>query len=168
MTVKKEQSSTLNEVFLGKKGKVFGPYTREEFENLHATKKLEDFTYLWNSESESWTPLEAVPPHPHAKAEGKIKGAKRGLDWNALRAFCHNYIQGVGGRLEGVTETGCDLLVREGHDHPRFAQHVPLLLNLMDVEQGKSWNIKVTLSQSERRNDEFVYRMRWDKMPTLA
>ena len=68
------------------------------------------------------------------------------------------------GKLDGVTQTGCDLVAADGGEHPRLGVHSPVVLNL--VADGKSINVKASVGNilREQRENGFrwIYRLEWD------
>jgi hypothetical protein len=60
------------EIYLGKNGQTFGPYTVEQFEAIKASADYETYTYIWDGRDPSpdWKPLEKAPASPAAPKRG--------------------------------------------------------------------------------------------------
>ena len=160
-------ASKTNKIFLGKKGKVHGPFTREEFEKLHTSGEIQNFTFIWDNDSQNWNPLEALPPPPDGQNTSS-KTKNKGVSWSELHVVCHNFQNVVCGTLDSVTETGCDLLSEDAADYPMLALKCSTILNLMDPKQGKSINVKAMLFDVTRQDHKWVYRLRWDGIPSFS
>jgi hypothetical protein len=48
--------------YLSKDGKIFGPYTDEELENLRRSGEINTFSWIWGGGSSNWMPIAAPPP----------------------------------------------------------------------------------------------------------
>jgi hypothetical protein len=160
-------NAKLNKIFLGKKGKVYGPYTQDEFDKLHATGEIQTFTFVWHHDSQAWTPLEALPPPPEG-VNTATHSRSKGISWTEIQAVCHNFQSIVCGTLDSITETGCNLLSDESSDYPMLALKCSAILNLMDPKHGKSINVKTQLFGVTRENHKWVYRLRWEGIPTFT
>lgn len=74
--------------FLGKAGKIHGPFSKREFDQMIAEGKLGQFTWIWDWKERSWKTIELPPPpipylpgaaEPLASAASPSAGAPTGL-----------------------------------------------------------------------------------------
>lgn len=56
-------------IYLSKDGKVFGPYSKEEYSDLKKTPDFFEFSWIWTEESPGWVPINppTVPPTGNTK-----------------------------------------------------------------------------------------------------
>ncbi len=56
-------------IYLSKDGKVFGPYSKEEYTELKRTPEFFEFSWIWTEESPGWVPINppTVPPTGNTK-----------------------------------------------------------------------------------------------------
>jgi hypothetical protein len=152
-------------IYLGKNGKVFGPYTKSEIQLLDQKGDLEKYSYIWNGEKETWIPIEAPPSHPEALHQNQDH---HGIAWSEIEAIGHNFIHLISGKLDRVTETGCDFLSSEEDESPVLALNSKIVLNMMDPKHGKTLNVVTTLSHITKKGSFWVYRLQWDHLPTFG
>jgi hypothetical protein len=155
-----------SKIYLGKQGKIYGPYTQKELQHLDQNGELENYTFIWNTSSESWTPIEAPPPHPETSTR---KGrSTSGISWADIEAIGHNFVHAVSGKLDRVTETGCDFLTPELDESPAIALNSKLILNMIDPKKGKTTSVITTLSDIKKKGSSWVYRLQWEKLPHFS
>jgi GYF domain 2 len=147
-----------NPIYLGKRGKISGPFSAEDLERLRSSGEISNYTYLWNEESRSWTNLEAPPPPPL----GTKRAASSQRGWEAI---CSSGGHLLSGRVENVSPEGCDLVVSHGSDSPDLAQASALILNVLDPAKKRAMNVKATLSGVYRHDGKWVYRLDWPSAP---
>ncbi len=141
--------------FLGRGGRVFGPFTAHELEALRASGELSRYTYEWDAHSHTWKNIDPHPPHPRPEGFEKVE------------AICHNFDAVVAGTLTNVTDSGCVLLSRDPSDAPKLALNARLFLNVIDSSAKKGMNVEASLEDVSRTDGVWVYRLRWDKRPTF-
>jgi hypothetical protein len=149
-----------NEIYLGRGGRVFGPITAAQFERMKENGELSRYTYWWNPERTDWEMVEAPPPDPtRAQPEAVLF---------ELAAVCHDFRQTlVAGTLEQVDDHGCCLVSPDSRELPSFGADSVLTLNLADAKTGRALNVKTVLKEAWRRGQTWVYRLSWDKLPSL-
>lgn len=54
------------EIYLGKSGQAFGPYTVEQFETIKASAEFATYTFIWDGRDANpeWKPIERAPAPP--------------------------------------------------------------------------------------------------------
>jgi hypothetical protein len=159
-----------NQVFLGKAGKIYGPYSQEEFNQMFAKGKVSDFNWIWDWKQQSWKPIELPPPSPLTLDElshGSSKANTNSVSWTSLKAICFDHFSVASGVLECVTETGC--LLKSGHSEggSKFTLKSNISLNLYDQVSGKSITVKVNISDITFNQHCWNYRLKWNEVPAL-
>lgn len=61
-------------IYLAKKGKITGPLTNADYENLRLSGQIEEFFWIWHDEMKQWIPLD--PPPAPIQSFGEVKAAK--------------------------------------------------------------------------------------------
>jgi hypothetical protein len=153
-----------DEIYLGKAGKVFGPYSAQELDQFSRSGELSQYTWIWDTRSDGWKPLETPPPSPYAKADSGHQTS----DWKNVHALCRDHFHILSGQLENVTETGCVFLSSHSGGEPKFSPTGVQLLDLYDPVQKKSTRTRVRIVGVERANHTWVYRLRWNQSPSFS
>lgn len=156
-------SSSKKEYFLGKGGQVFGPFSQEQIENLRLSAEIEAYTYMWNDETGQWHNLDPIPPAPGGQASAHQSGAQN----MSLDAICHNSQDLVSGRMENISDLGCELVSSNHSEAPQLGANSSCILNVMDGAKQRAVNIKARMVETCRRNGRWVYRLRWARRPTF-
>ena len=62
-------STNVKTIYLSKDGKVFGPYSKEEYSELKRTADFHEFSWIWTEDSPGWVPINppTVPPTGNTK-----------------------------------------------------------------------------------------------------
>lgn len=164
-----------NRIFLGKKGRSYGPYTPSELEALRASGELKDYFWIWDLDEKKWIPLDPPPPPIPEEALEKNATPRKGhplrhdtlLD---LEAICHNAKTAVSGSLRRVSEQGCEMVIRSSSHAttPPFAKNAKLFLNLLDPESGKTEDLSAVLLGVSRKENQWIYQIQWRECPELV
>lgn len=152
--------SDVKNIYLGRRGKSFGPFSKAEIEAMRLSGELENYSFVWNQAELAWKMLETPPPPPGARPAPQAQVRPSGYE-----AICHDHTTLVSGALENVTEAGCDLVCADNSDSPRLGLKSMLLLNVLDNANQKAVNVRATLSEIIRREKAWVYRLRWARLP---
>lgn len=150
--------------YLGRGGRVYGPFTDEEIERLRLSAEIENYTYLWDEQSSQWRNIDPAPPHPGTEDHE----SSHALANFGGEAICHNSKDMVAGQLENVGEGGCDLVSSDLSESPRLAVNSSLVLNVMDQTHRVAVNVRARLVESTRRAGKWVYRIRWARRPHFS
>lgn len=151
-------------MYLGKGGRVFGPFSEQEMEDLKLSAEIENYTYLWDDASGQWFNIDPLPPAPGtSEAAAADKNAGEISD----EAICHNSQELVSGWLTQITDMGCELVSSNPSDTPELGINTSCVLNVMDAARRKAMNVKARLVESTRRDGHWVYRLRWAKRPAF-
>ncbi len=154
-----------SQIFLGKKGKIFGPYTKVEYEQMYASGQLENYTWIWNEEAQSWKTLEMPPAPPPTSTQNSEHSSK--LNWQQVRALCFDRFTLASGKLECVTENGCELISEDHESGIKFPLDKRIELSLFDGLSQKSTTLSVQIAKVEYRNHSWVYRLKWNGVPQI-
>lgn len=149
--------------YLGKNGRVFGPYPMEKLDELRLNGQLLNFTYIWDENNGEWQNIDPMPPKPGATTE-KRKG---GGSLDAADAICHDHNALVAGKLHNISDMGCDLVSRDHADSPVLALNSTLVLNVLDNKGEKATNIRAAVHEISHEDGAWVYHIRWAHRPTF-
>lgn len=58
--------------FLGKRGKIFGPFSSDQIQELKQSGQLLNYTYLWNPKQNAWVAIDPPPPAPSIAPETSV------------------------------------------------------------------------------------------------
>lgn len=151
------------QVYLGKLGKIFGPYTDGEIEALQTSGEIKNYSWIWAKGAKEWKPLDPMPPSPVANTKsGKSPGQSLSGSFDAV---IHDFRTVVTGKVEFMTETGCEVMVHGGHS-PQFPLRGNLVINLLEPDSGKTLNVRAKLlAVAPVKGKGLVYRFTWERQP---
>ncbi len=154
-----------SEIFLGKFGKSYGPFTSEEYDQMHTSGKISDFTWIWESKNQIWKPIE-LPPHPpgtvfyaDAKGNGKV------VNWELIQAVCFDRFSLVSGKIQCPTESGCTLISHQKEDGLKFVIRSVVDLNLYDGASKQSTSTHASVIGVNYAARLWHYQLRWSSVP---
>lgn len=150
-------------VYLGKGGRVFGPFLPEKMEALRLSGEIDGYTYQWDEAAREWKNLEPMPPAPGSTETRRRDGGSLEM----TEAVCHDHNALVVGVLENVGDAGCELVSHDHADAPKLGLNSTLVLNVLDGGGKKAMNVKALLSTVFRRDGAWVYRIRWAQRPSF-
>jgi hypothetical protein len=180
-------------IYLGKHGKIYGPFSGEEFEKFHETGKIYEFTWIWDESLNNWKSLDPAPTKKPPIYVDQVKAEKQkdnvvslsaekalkdfdsensssevktttSIEASGYQALCHNFRFAVSGEVSSMTETSCELKIELSAGRV-FPKNTDLLLNIYDPSSGKSVNVKAKLIDSVREGNNWLYHMRWQTRP---
>lgn len=131
--------------------------------------RIGEYSWLWDWEKQSWKPLENTPPSlmsPMAAHE-KTETSSKAVSWEQVEALCYGGDILLNGRLDLITETGCVLVSGHHGGDPKLAVGVRVSLNLFDKKSKGSLETSVRVVNIERKDSNWVYRLRWGGIPQL-
>jgi hypothetical protein len=149
-------------IFLGKQGKIYGPFSRPEIETFQASGEIQNFVFIWDDSADQWHPLESPPPSPDGKAS-----TRRASRWSNLKAICHDFGHLVSGTLESVSEINCEFLSEEESDYPSLGTQSFVVLNLIDPKTERSVSIEARVTAVSRRARRWSYSLAWKERPHI-
>lgn len=149
-------------VYLGREGTVYGPYSSADVERLRLSGEILKFSFIWDSTRREWRHLDAVPPPPDGGARTEGPSPVEGLE-----AICHNEYALVAGRLENSNELGCEMVCPDPSESPGLVVGSVLLLDVLDGGRSRATILKVSLVGVDRRDGNWVYRLRWARPPSF-
>ena len=153
----------MSQYYLGKSGKVFGPFTPEQIGELRLSGEIENYTYLWSEAESKWENIDPPPPAPGGEGT-KINAVSVGI---SPEAICHNSFDIVSGWLENISDSGCELVANLSSESPKLGRDAPCTLNVMDGSKSKAINVKARMVKSEMIDGKWVYQIRWAGRPTF-
>jgi hypothetical protein len=149
-------------IYLGRGGRVHGPFPAEKLDELRLSGEIEKYTYLWDESAHEWRNLDPLPPEPGAPTQTTRKGGLEAAD-----AICHDHCTLVAGLLENISDLGCELVSRDHADAPRLALNSALVLNVLDKKGERAVNVRASASEVWRRDGAWIYRIRWAHRPAF-
>ncbi|MEK7692083.1 MAG: PilZ domain-containing protein [Bdellovibrionota bacterium] len=140
-------------VYLGTRGQIFGPFSESEFASLERTREIEKYTWIWESQSVGWKPIEAPPPAPPEFQEVRMT--------KQLEAICMDARAMMSGIVQNITESGCEFIGEKPAGGRVFVPETSVVINLLDPDTGRTVNITARLASIAPTLDGCVYRLRW-------
>jgi len=151
-------------IYLAKSGKIFGPFTQKDVDDLHSSGQIQTYSWMWKEEKNQWQALDPAPSHsPHQPAKTSSSSISAG--WEAI---CHNFKQIISGTLDTVTEMGCEIITQDRSAMPVLGQQAIVMLNLLEPKSGKCMNVKAQVAQVSKSAWGWVYRIKWNGIPETA
>lgn len=158
-------------IYLGKNGRVFGPFTQLEYQQMEQSGDLNTYRWIWNTQRKIWDPIDPPPPPVEATQGATSPGRsapKARLKIENILAVCHDFHRVVSGKIAQATEAGCELITQDSKPSPSLATQSNVFLNLFDQKTGKSINVKAQLFGISRSQGGWTYRIRWNQCPSLG
>ncbi len=150
-------------IYLGKGGRIFGPYPAEKLDALRLTGEILNYTYLWDEGAGEWRNIDPEPPKP-----GSTSTRRKGdSSLETADAICHDFNALVAGRLQNVTDIGCELVSHDPADAPLLALNSALVLNIMDPKGEKAANIRAAVFEVTHSDGAWIYHLRWEHRPSF-
>jgi len=180
-------SNQTAEIFLGKHGKIYGPFSSREFERFHDTGKIYEYNWLWEKHSAEWKLLDPAPSHPPPRSNAPAKSLEKSIEKKSksskhvqtkkatagkseIQAIVHNSQSLISGTLQFWTETGCEILSQASHSSqaiPCLAKGSMVNLSLLETQTGRSMNLQASVSDISYHKNNWIYRIRWKARPAL-
>ncbi|MGE0615731.1 MAG: hypothetical protein AB7P04_08815 [Bacteriovoracia bacterium] len=178
-------------VFLGAQGKVHGPYSVEQLNEMQRSGRIKDYSWIWDFQKETWSHLDPAPPalteaqlgaalmeempeapvhHLHQKApEPAAMPAPRAIPITSLaknlQAVCFHQTAAVSGMLAGMTQLGCELVSLDRSPSPQLGRNQPLMLNVLDPKSGRTVNVQARMHDAKRSEAGWTYLLQWKQVP---
>ena len=149
--------------YLGKAGKAHGPFTKAELERMRLSGQIEAYTFIWDAARHQWVNLEMAPPNIGEQPTAATN-APSGIGTEAL---CHGANTLLGGVLENLTDSGCDLISSDTSEAPALVINSVVMLNVTDSSGGRGKNLKASLAKVSRREGKWIYGFRWAQRPSF-
>lgn len=151
-------------IYLGKAGKIYGPYSEKKVDELRMTGELLQFSYIWDEGKDDWLILDQKPPKPGTKPS-----KKSGIDsqLETADAICHDFNAIVAGKLQNVSDMGCDLVSRDHAGPPLLGMNTALVLNVLNPKGKESTNVKAAVYDVTLESEGWIYHLRWAHPPSF-
>ena len=149
------------QVFLGKNGKIFGPYQQCDYDQMLSNGSLTQFTWIWDWKGSTWKLLEMPPPPISDNSEQQERAIP-------IQAVCFNMKDIMSGKLELITESGCILVAEKGSERLTFAPQSRVELNLYNIQSKKSVTVEASINTIDYKNRRWIYCLRWQQVPNIA
>lgn len=121
------------------------------------------------TEAQPQAPTQTQQPRPEPQPDNVIRAAFKPklVPTRELEAACHDSRHIISGKLQRISDIGCELVCENG-EGPAFGQSAPLQLNLLDPATGRSVTVSARLEGVTRKNGHWAYELRWDQCPEIA
>lgn len=147
------------EFYLGRLGKIHGPFSEQELEKYEASGKILEFSWVWDSSEKIWLPID---PPPSTQPEAK-QAMSTGQDHSSpYLVVGYDHVDMVSGKMEQLTQTGCRLNTTDEQPSPKFSQGSKIMLNICLPGSKTSVTIPAKLIHILREKSGWNYRLRWD------
>ena len=155
-----------NIYYLSQSGETSGPFTENEFQAIRDRGELKKYQLVWDGSAEGWKPL-APPPPPGPPTLTPVVSVL--LDTSNLEALCFDLGHALKGKLERVTETGCEFVAAQSEESgSSFSQDAPVTLNLLNPKDGRSMNVSAKMTGVARKNGNWTYQIQWKSRPEIV
>jgi|GEM_PF-1782270 len=170
-------------IYLSNNGQSFGPFTEAEFQAIRDRGELKNYTHIFDAPTETWKALAPpLPPPPsvvpaahvamttHSSAPpAREMRPQLTVDASRIQAVCHNLVNILNGKIERVSETGCEFVCTDTHESgSSFAKDCKVTLNLLDAQKGRSMNVTAKLMNVIRKNGSWTYQLQWKRCPEIV
>lgn len=177
-------------IYLSRQGKVFGPFTRAQIEQLKRTGDFLGYSFIWDpTVSPDWRPvhLPPAPPPPAAEVlpsrfaridEGTITevGTRPGFeeptrgsgsiseDGRVFQVVCHNNRDAVAGIVVQPGAQGFTIITQESSSTMLpFGQGSKVWINLLDEQSGRTENFQALVGQVASHDGRWALQVLWEK-----
>jgi hypothetical protein len=185
------------QIFLGKNGQTFGPYTVEQYEGLQAQADFATYKYIWDSRDiqPSWRPIEAAPAAPmsavpsgptappppdhsiepvreterprSAKSNLRLVPSPVAYHSSGIEVVFHDARRALSARVTHATDAGCELESEVAHGTPEFGSQSRVQLNLLNPKTGESMNVEGRIAGMKRAGTSWHFQVLWGECPEL-
>lgn len=150
-------------IFLGKEGKIFGPYNPTEVDAMKQEGVIDSFDWVWNEGQERWIEVASAAGRKIIFGSQPVQKAPL-----ATSAVIHNGRSFVAGKLDEVTESGARFIAEDAAVIPSFVQGLRVNLDLMDEARGVSSEVAVKVRAVGRNAaGKTNYDLSWEQAPAL-
>lgn len=183
MSQANQSSITVESRFLGKAGKIHGPFSKHEFDQMIAEGKLGQFTWIWDWKERAWKTIELPPPPvpylPNTQSpvpaspsspvpHSLVTPTSPSPEWSILQAICFNRVALMKGMLSFATETGCTLISPSQKVRSLFPLESGAELNLYDEKSKKSASVLVEVAGVQFTKEGDTYQLKWKDKPDFC
>lgn len=180
-----DKKSPLENIYLGRSGKCYGPFTRSQFIDLELKGEIAQYFWIWESSAHAWVPLDKMPPppeFPNAFEESDIAASQKGLKkviplrsstTNSIikntkfEVICHDARVISGGQIKEITEGGC-FFICQSDKNPGFGIPSHVSMSILDPASKQISNIKANFLGVARINGRWTFRVSWSRFPRVV
>jgi hypothetical protein len=84
-----------------------------------------------------------------------------------VHVVCHDGVNVVAGAITKLFDRGCEITAIDAPSGQLFPKGARIVMNLLDEGSGRSTNSRVQLTSVLRRDGNWVYKVRWGRVPEL-
>lgn len=157
----------MNQIYLARRGKIYGPYSLKEYDSLCARGEADGFSWIWDSAREQWKALDPAPQmRPNFGDVGKKEQAfDVSVNFLEIEAICFTPEQSVVACLKGWTETACEIEING--DRLMLAEGQWVTLHLWNPSNDRAMNVVAQVTQRLRSGSGWCLRLRWAEVPEV-
>ena len=159
-------------IYLGKDGKVSGPFTSGQIEELRQSGELYSYTYIWDKKTSGWKAIEeevelpdvlpGLPPQGNNDATRVLSSV------DSISIICHDHHLLLSGKLLSATQEKCIFESKNSiYELAAFKSGTKVLLNFLNINNGRSENLSAIIDQVKRGDEFWQYQVNWDQSPQL-
>lgn len=174
--------------YLGKAKKISGPFTAAQIETMREDGSIERYSWILDSKSAQWTPLDPMPALPAqlASQAEALNSAQSSVPSTrathkitqditpqiceaiqGLEALCCGREKVISGQLTDAGNWGCELVSRTPGAAPAFNAKSQVLLNLLDPSSKRSIQVQARVASVARKGGKWTYRLHWRALPEM-
>lgn len=183
------------QVYLGKDGQTFGPYSDQELSKLQTSGEIKGYSWIWDSENPGWKSLEALAPpppppgqsvpelpkvaqpvphvaHPQATKTVTIP-TQRNIrsaffaEESPLEVTCHDRTDVVTGQIFSISENGCYFIGKGVNTKRCFAEQEVIYMDLFDPKSKKGMKTSARLVSITQKDGRWAYQVQWNNCPEI-
>jgi hypothetical protein len=164
-------------IYLSRSGKVEGPFSVGEIEELRQSGELYLYSSIWLNSITGWSSIEedgdlqdGPPPPPPDSNAGERESHSESVPkaHSEIDVLCFDKKTMISGKLFEVKPQGCVLRSdRSTRVLPTLRAGSSVTLNLLDPQSGHSQNLQATIQTAKNGTDYWEYQLKWEQLPAL-
>jgi len=145
-------------IYLAKSGKIYGPFSADELDQMGMDGRLSSFFWIWNHQESKWSPIE-LPPDCNPMDAGPIGAGKdeAGGETGEIEAICYDRFKIMQGRIASMTQSGCLLVCSSFNQGAAVFPRHGVFLSLV---KGKEKRCKTKAVEVVKQNGREFW-LRW-------
>ncbi len=146
-------------VFLGKAGKVCGPFTATKLKRMELSGELREYSWIWEN---GWRPLDAAP-----QAAPDLDAYRPKMTSKAVRAICFDGRESVSGVLSQVSKVGCHFTVSSQSRLALKKRDSRLMLSLLEELSLQVAQVEIVFLGAEKEAEGWRCFFGWGAVPEV-
>ncbi len=161
-------------IYLGRKGKIFGPYSFQEITEMEKTGQIDNYTWICRDLTRGWEPTSSAPPLPTpvpAHTLDLTSGATPAkVDVSELLALCHDKRIIFSGKIKDVSPKGCCFVQTRplAASMPLVSEGLKVVLSLLNTQSSQTEAVDAWVEGIAQKSGHWEYYLNWNQTPTLC